>query len=369
MKMKIMLQGYLHNANFGDILSAYLFYDRCRKAGFDAVDFYQYKDLGIGPFCREQLGYTRKKNLRSCFGADAFVIISSGSFWNDSSRINDAQIRYKRFILPALIYRMLGKQVYALGVGGGPVDTLWLRKKMIRLLNSAKAVTFRDAQTKQIFSEYGVKNEVTVTADTMLILKKEMLNPFEEKEKLELEAKGRKKLLLHLPDGADENAYVADLILPALFRFLKEHPEYYLVISNDNIRKFGVEEQKQVERIRSALAEADMDFFDYKYHDCWQMCSLLNEMDCVITCKLHVGVVACALDKCVAAFPVHREKTDHFYHMINESARCVNVRALDAEKAYNQICKYHDKPVHIPEELRWKAEMNLSILDDIAAKC
>ena len=115
------------------------------------------------------------------------------------------------------------------------------------------------------------------------------------------------------------------------------------------------------------LADSGIEFYDYKYHDCWQMCSLINEMNCVVTLKLHVGVVGCALNKSVVSFPVHREKTDNFYQMIGESERCVNVRKLDSEKAYEQLCRFHDKPVYISDELRKKAEMNLSILDDIAA--
>lgn len=366
--MKIMLQGYLLDANFGDILSAKLFYDRCTNGGFSAVDFYQYKNYGIGKFCREQVGYSAEKRLLSCFCSDAFVIISGGSFWNDGNRVNDAKIRYRRFILPALIYQLLGKPVYVLGVGGGPVDTLWLRKKMVRLLNKAKKVTFRDSYTQKVFSEYEVKNDMVVTADTMLIIQKEMLDPFEEKDKLDLCANGRKKLLLHLPDGTQETSYVADLIVPGLIRFLEVHKEYYVVLSKDNIYDIGSGERKQIDRVRRALEDANIDFYDYNYHDCWQMCSLLSEMDCVITLKLHVGVVASALDKSVVAFPVHREKTDNFYQMIGESERCVNVRNLDIEKSYEQLCKFHDKPVQISDEIRQKAEMNLSILDDIAAE-
>lgn len=363
---RIMLQGYLHNANFGDILSACLFYKRCQEQGFAAIDFYQYKNFGIGSFCREQLGYTAKRSLLSCFASDVFVIISGGGFWNNKQISSDAKIRFKRFILPALIYQLLGKPVYVLGVGGGIVETLWLRKLMVHLLNRAKVVTFRDEHTRQVFSKYGVKNEMTVTADTMLVIQKDMLEPFEEENKLNQAAHARKKILLHIPDGGWENSCVADKVLPALVRFLQEHQEYYLVLSNDNIRNIGTEERKQIDCIRTTFIQADIDFYDYHYHDCWQMCSLIGEMDCVITSKLHVGVIACALDKSVVAFPVHREKTDNFYQMIGESDRCVNMKSLDAELAYQQIIKYHDKPVQISDELRQKAEQNLSVLDEIA---
>ena len=364
----IILQGYLHDANFGDILSGYLFYKRCQNAGFQKIDFFQFRNLGIGDFFRKQTGYTVKKNLLSCLKSDAFVIISGGSFWNDKRNPHDALVRFARFIFPALIYQLRHKPVYILGVGGGPVDTLWLRKKMIKVINKSKIVTFRDDSTKKIFDDYGVKKKTVVTADTMLTIRKEMLDPFEESEKLNKIAEGRKKILLHLPDGVNENSCVADKILPGLIQFLCEHKEYLLVISNDNKRELGEEEKYQNERIRILLKDAALNFYEYKYHDSWQMCSLINEMDCVITLKLHVGVVSCALGKSVVSFPVHREKTDNFYRMINQSERCINMRKLEKEMVYGQLCRFINQPVFISEELRTEAEKNLAALDQIIEK-
>lgn len=361
--MKIMLQGYLHDANFGDVLAGYLFYERCRQIGFEEIDFYQRKGVGIGEFCRQAYGYKTKKRFLSCFGADAFVIISGGSFWNDKNRAGDAKTRFRRFILPARIYQLLGKPVYVLGVGGGAVDTPWLRKSMVKLLNKAKVVTFRDAQTKEIFEAYGVTNEMTVTADTVLTLTADMPQPFEEKESLNRVANGRKKLLLHLHDGVVARKQTIAKVLPALITFLTEHKEYLLVLSNDNIKD---DIDQKTDEIYRALDEADIEFYEYRYHDCLQMCSLINEMDCVITPKLHVGAVACAFNKCVVSFPVHREKTNNFYQMVGESDRCLRMKELDEKKAYNQICKYHDRPVYISDEQRAMAEKNLAVLDGIA---
>ena len=363
-----MLQGYLFDANFGDMLSAYLFYKRCQDAGFEQVDFFQYKAYGIGQFCREQIGYTAKKSLLSCFFADALVIISGGSFWNDKSKPADAKVRFRRFVLPALFYQLLHKPVYVLGVGGGPVDTPWLRQKMVKMLNKAKVVTFRDEETKKIFDGYGVKETAVTTADTLLTINEFMLDKLQEKVELETAARGRKKLLLHIPDGTPGVTCVADVILPALIRFLHSHDDYLIVLSHDNIREKGEKEQRKIDQIRTTLTDAGIDYFDYDYHDCWQMCSLLAEMDCVITLKLHVGAIAAALGKSVVSFPIHREKTDYFYQMIGEYDRCVNVSLLDTETAYSQIQRFHDRPVRISDELRKKAEMNLSVLDEVARR-
>ena len=362
MVRKVMLQGYICNANFGDNLHASLFYDRCLKLGFEKVDFFQYKNYGIGDFCRKQIGYSTRLSLLSCFKSDAFVLISGGFLWNDEKNSKDAKIRYRRYILPALIFMFLGKPVYLLGVGGGPVDTLWLRKKFVKLINKAKVVTFRDEATKKQFEDYGVKNRMTVTADTILIINKNMLNPLKEATELYSFANGRKKLLLHIPDSKKSAGKLIDKILPALIRFLEEHKEFALVLTKDNIEP---KENTNEKKIHEILKKSNINFYDYKYNDCWQLCSLINEMDCVISLKLHVGVVACALDKSVIAFPVHREKTDNFYKMIDQSERCLNIKNLNVEKAYEQINKFHNIKVHISDELRQKAELNLLVLDDI----
>lgn len=365
--MKVMLLGCLHGANFGDTLFAHLFYERCRIAGFQEVDFFSYRYYGIGSFCRKELGYTVKKRTLESLRADALVLISGGFLWNDKNLIYDAKMRFRRYILPALLFLFLQKPVYILGVGGGPVDTIWLRKIMVGVLNRSAKIYFRDDETRTIFQAYGVKSRMETTADTALILKSEMLAFFEEKTTLDELAGERKRLLFHLPDGIWENKCVYEIIIPGLLQFLKGHPEYYLILSHDDIRSRGQEEKFFVEKIREQLSKAGIEFYEYKYHDCMQMCSLINEMDCIVTEKLHVGVVGCALDKCVVAFPCHREKTDNFYRSIGEPERCVNVRVLDIEKVKSQLEIYHNKPVHLSDELRARAEKNLSAVDDIAS--
>lgn len=364
--MRIMLQGYLNDANFGDILFAHLFYRRCLNAGFQSVDFWQYKSYGIGSFCRKELGYTTEKSFLACLKADALVLISGGFLWNDANRISDDKLRFRRYILPALLYQFLGKPVYILGAGGGPVDTLWLRRLMVRVLNKAKKVYFRDEATKQVFDDYGVKNTTEVTADTALVLRPEMLDAFEEHDRLEKAALGRKKLLLHIPNGKNGLQYIDELILPELISFLDEHKDYFTVLSCDNIWQMSQAEAQIIEKIKTALHDSHIDFYNYKYHDCWQMCSLINEMDCVVTMKLHVAVVGAVFSKSVISFPTHREKTENFFNMIGQEGRCVNVKNLNRNVVREQLTRFHDQPVHVPEEYRIKAEKNLSALDSIA---
>lgn len=361
----IMLTGYLQVPNFGDVLFAHLFYRKCKALGFEAVDFYQYKNIGIGEHCRKELGYYTEKSFLNCLKANAFVIISGGSLWDDGTSKENAKVRFLRFILPARLYQLMGKPVYVLGVGGGPVETPWLRRQIIAMLNKAAVIQFRDAATKTVYESYGVKNKMTVTADTALVITQDMLEPLKEKDVLDSFAKGRKKILLHLPDGTGAVRWLSERVVPGLIRFLAEHPEYAPVLSNDNIRKLGETEQAATAGILQQLKEAGIKYYYYSYHDSWQLCSLINEMDCIVTAKLHVGVVGCVLGKCVVSFPVHREKTQNFYAMIHESDRCVHMNNTTPESAYAQICAFHNKPVTISEEMATQAQKNLDVLEQI----
>lgn len=370
-KKCVMLQGYLHDANFGDNLFALLFYRKCLELDFKSVDFVQwkrasYRPFGIGDFCRKELGYTRKKNFLSCLLADAFVLISGGSLWDDASIIGGAKIRYLRFILPAKLYQLMHKPVYVLGVGGGPVDTPWLRKEIVKMLNKAKLVLFRDEETLKIFKEYGVTNKAMfATADTALVATQDMLDPLEEKSELDSIAAGRKKLLVHIPDGLRPCECLADIILPGLIEFLKKHSEYLVVISEDNLFNTSQKIKDVIARIKNTFTKAGIDTYSYKYHNCWQMSSLISEMDCIITEKLHVGVLGVALSKSVLSFPVHREKTLNFYKHMGLEERCIPIKLVTPNDVLRQIETFHDKPISISDELRQKAKQNLDALEKI----
>lgn len=370
-KKRVMLQGYLHNANFGDILFARLFYKKCLELDFKSIDFIQwkrvdYRQFGIGDFCRKELGYSHRKNFLSCLLADAFTFISGGFFWNDASNAEDAKTRFLRYILPAKLYQLMHKPVYVLGVGGGPVDTPWLRKEMVKMLNKAKLVLFRDEETLKIFKEYGVTNKAMfATADTALVVTRDMLDPLEEKEELDKIVAGRKKLFVHIPDGFQECKNLTDKIIPELIEFLKKHSEYLVVISNDNIRNMSENERNEIAKIKNSFTEAGLDTYQYNYHSCWQMCSLISEMDCIVTAKLHVGVLGIALGKSVLSFPVHREKTLNFYKHIGLEKRCIPIKLVSPNDVLRQMETFHDKPIVVSDELRQKAKQNLDALEEI----
>lgn len=350
------------------MLFADLFYQRCKALPFDAVDFWQSKQYGIGEFCRNELGYTKKKTALSCLMADAYVLISGGSLgddWHPTRR--SALRRFVRFVLPGRLFQMMGKPVYVLGVGGGPIDSLWLRKQTVKMLNQARVVMFREEETRRYFAEYGVTNDITVTTDTAQMITQDMLPPLKVQEELDQFSGGRKKLYVHLSENDFYNGEICKREIPGVIRFLQAHPEYVCVVSYDNVRMTDPQGSLRKLQAVSMLREQGLDVFLYDYSNTWQLCALLMQMDCVITHKLHIGIVGATLGKSVLSFPVHRSKTQRYYHQVGEESRCIHMKDLSPEIVYEQLETYHAKPVALPAWIRQEAEKNLSILKDISA--
>lgn len=360
----VLLQGFLAGSNFGDILIAHLFYSHCRALPFRDVDFLQFRDYGIGEFCRKEIGYSARKSFWNCLRHDAFILVSGGYLWDNHTFLTPRE-RFLWFFFIPMLYQWMGKPVYILGAGGGEVRTPWLRRAIVRVLNKSRVVYLRDAATKATFIRYGVGQHVEVTADTALAITPDMLPEFEQKAELDAQAGGRKKLFFHVFEANGGNRLICKNVMPALKEFLMSHKEYMLIMGADNTLAYHPEIQSVINDMRQQFVQDGIDLFDYTYHDCWQLCALLNESDCIVTSKLHVGVVGASLGKSVIAFPLHPEKTDHFYQMIGQSDRCCNMSKLTSVRAKEMIEQFHDVPIAVSDSLREKAQRNLNVINSL----
>lgn len=362
--MKVILHGYLHDTNFGDNLFAHLFYNKCKSLNLESVDFWQSKFYSIGDFCRNELGYTEHKSALSCLSADAFVLISGGSLGDDKTSQKAAIYRYLRFVLPIRLFQILRKPVYIIGVGGGPVEIKWLRWRMVKMLNKAKLIYFREEESKKYFESYGVKNKMVVTSDTAQVINADMLDELKEKKELDEFANGRKKLFVHLSENDKVNEMILKKVIPGVIKFWEKHPEYVVVTGFDNVRVVNPEERlKNLEAVKQLQQHGDV--FLYNYKSSWQLCSLLNEMDCVVTQKLHIGIISASLGKSVVSFPVHREKTQRYYRQIGEAERSIHMSQVNPDVVERQLEKFHGKKITLPESIIEKARQNLDILETV----
>lgn len=356
--MRVVIHGATNLSNFGDILFAKLFYERCIKNGFE-TDFYYDRNYGIGEFCRKELGYYRKCGVFGLVKSDAMIMMSGGYLGEDNKSISNTIKRYFRFILPAKIFLLTKKPLYIIGVGGGPLFSKFLQKTSIDVLNRAKVLIVRDQETRDYFQQYGCKNEITVTTDTAINICDYILPELFVSDTLKEIMKKNKIVLLHLVYGTRSDELIHKKIIPALIRFLDEHSEYQVIVSTDG------DPEKDVTKLVSYLAIPKDRVHAYKYYDCMQLCSLINEVDFVITMKLHVGIIASTLGKSVVSFPIHREKVGRFYDQIGEPNRSVNMLNCTPELVYDKIKEFYNVPIVLSDDLRNKAKLNLIAIDNI----
>lgn len=94
------------------------------------------------------------------------------------------------------------------------------------------------------------------------------------------------------------------------------------------------------------------------------MTALLNIVDCVLTCKLHVGVVASTLGASVIVAACHPEKTKRFYQQIGESQRCCSLDSTTGLEISEMLELYCDQKIHINHALIEEASKSWLYLEE-----
>ena len=345
--MRILIHGATNGSNFGDCLFAHVFYEALLE--FGDVDFLKKPRFGLCDYLAREI-----KNYKSSFkakDADCLVYMSGGYFGDTTNSWKEAVVRYFRYFSVAKHFIKNSKPIYVCGVGGGPVNNRFLRKRMIQILNYADFVSFRDQETADYFVQNGLTNKVFVTTDTALSIKGRALPQLSAEYESMLGEK--KNIFLHVYGDDNYNVELEEKILPALNRFLNEHlNEYRVFVGTDNLCRGKVSELNIFRRL-----EADK--IALEYYSTWDFCSLLGHMDSVITVKLHAGIVSALYNKSVLSFAKHVNKTIRFYKQIGYIERCKLLRDIDAEKAYDMMNRYMDERIHIKQEIIDQAKTNL----------
>ncbi len=354
--MKVMLHGAVNLSNYGDYLFAELFYKTLRNNGVDAV-FYTHPKYGISSFFKKHLGYepedcSFRDLVKTC---DAFVFFSGGYFTEPSKKVFLGETHHvHRYLYPASFFMKAGKPIYALGVGAGPFKDAAFSKKARTILNYATKITVRNEESLRYCEEFGIHNDITVTADTALVIREYLEKEKQDVPKFETED-GKKMLLFHI----DSNDYVTEklkeTVVPATIGFLKQHPEYQLYLAADGVKK-DWHYQRYEEMFR------DCNPIVLKYDDPWILTRQIERADLIVTTKLHVGIVGSALGRSVVSFPFISNKTPRFYRQIGEAERCMPLETITEEKAYRMLEGFKDQKITVPQELIDKARLNLELL-------
>ena len=363
--MNIYLHGALFNTNFGDIIFADIFYKKVIALnGEQNTYFFDSKLLKtpLSEFCKNVVGYNKKQTLKNLLKADLLIYISGGMFALLEKSWRRATMNFLKFAVVGLLFAIRKKKVLILGVGGGPVNNRVLLLTYRYIFNHAEIVTVRNEETKEYFKKCGVKKDMEVTSDTAQIIDQSMIPPLDTNIKIKIDSKfkNKRKLFLHINDDKTRDGEMSENIIPAVNEFLSVNNDWGVVISTDKVYNGDVRILRTVKALDKTI-----DIFIYPYNDPWQLCSLLNECDMVITAKLHVGIISAALGKSVVSFPHNKEKITRYYNQINESDRCIPLKDINPAQALDVLNQFCYKPINIDAAFREKAKINLKKIDEV----
>ncbi|WP_289216053.1 polysaccharide pyruvyl transferase family protein [Halobacillus campisalis] len=258
-----------------------------------------------------------------------------------------------------LYFILTKKKLMVIGVGGGPISNKFLRKMLTFILNKAKTVTVRDNETAEYYKKYGVNNQLTVTSDSAQIITPDVLPVLnKDVEKSILSTFENKKIIfLHINNYGDEFAEYQNTIIKSLNLFLKNHNDYGVIIGADVLTN------ETTEQLKTIKEKVNCDsIYVYNYQSPWQLCSLLNRVDVILTTKLHVGILGASFSKSVLAFPNHYEKVRRYYNQIGEEDRCLKLTEVTEDKILNLLENYHNERIILPESIVEKAKSNFEIM-------
>ncbi|MDX8289015.1 polysaccharide pyruvyl transferase family protein [Metabacillus indicus] len=356
---KVALHGSYYGDNFGDTLFVIHFLDWLKEndLGSEKAEIFL-------PFASERVRnlveVSEKKGIKSIIEANSLVFFGGGYLGEPPSNITIWSYRLIiRHLSIAFLAYLLKKPYIFIGVGAGPLSNKIARRLTVFLCNKSQKTIVRDQESKNYLLEYGVKEEkLKVTADSILTMEPKDVD-MNEKVKLlakyNLSSQDSRLIGVHLPVG-EKDINKLKLIINDLRKYCMGIPNYKLVIFND----FYKEDYNY-------LAESIIyDVFDndkvisIKYETPNELITLINELDIVITTKLHCGIVANCLGKHTISVSVH-SKTIRLYKQLGLSERNVALKDYETGILQDMLLTYqHDinNTSNIPNPIRELAYEN-----------
>lgn len=357
---KVLIVGATFNSNFGDLLFSHLFYNKCKEVGFKRVSFWQWPKHVLCDFVRDELDYHEKISIWQALRYDALILQSGGMIGEPFYSQYTTKLRFLRFVLPCFVYTLLRKPVYVLGAGGRPIYAGWLRRMMVFTFNHAKYIAVRDQETHDYYKNIGVKNTIHVTTDTTQLITPQRLPELIVDSELEDYIANHKLLLLQFSYNKRDDEIVVDKLVPAINSFLNEHPEYRVILTTDKETEFNaLGSSKTLYAILPERVKI------YNYHNSWQLATLINRMNVVITTTLHVGIIGASLGKSVLPIQFYYDKAIRYYRQIKEEGRCQPIKKITSQEVFTLLQTYYDKPIELPPHIRELAESNLNKIEEI----
>lgn len=343
---KILLHGATNcnSSNYGDYLYGELVYDYLKSKGFE-VDFYQPSEF----FKKNLENYENKKVNKK--EADLIVYIPGGYFGEGhNAKFKENLVQFLRF-MPLGIWASYRKTpMIVLGIGAGPINNILMKFGIKRICNNSSFVTTRDNTSFKALKKLCPKANIIECGDVII---SKNTKKTETKQIQEIMNMKKKIILVHY----NHDKYALERFSECLNDFVKNNNDYLVVVASDSILEY---DNEYYELFKQRFQHDSVHFI---YEDPHEMTALLEKVNIVLTCKLHVGVVASLYGKSVIAAACHPGKTKRFYKQINQSDRCVSLYESNNEQLVGLLDRYKDKKINIDDKITCNARKSWEILE------
>lgn len=353
MTLKILLHGATNwqSSNYGDFIYGKLIYNYLKNKGYE-VSFYQ-------PSKFFQTGIDKYAQLVNKKNADIVIYIPGGYFGEGhNARMRDNAIQFLRFMPLGLwaSYNMVPMAI--VGIGAGPNHNFFMNRAIKRICDSSYFISVRDKESYCALKNISPKANIIESGDLIITKPLDIISKSVVIEDIIHKTQNKKILLVHYNYTKNALFKFAHVIK----KFLNNHLDYTIVVAYDSIYYNSIEYFNEFKK----TVEHECIYFDYNNAD--ELTTLIKIADVVVTCKLHLGVVACLFNKSVIVAACHPEKTARFYNQIGESSRCVSLDAASEDDILYLLESYYDKKININEAIKSKANLSWNLLDDFLSR-
>lgn len=318
--MVIYIHGSFMNDNFGDYLIFNKLEEEIKNIAPQSSTIYANLDRSYNKYNKVEVENIYKAIRK----ADMIVLAGGGYLGEPDYRKWYWSINFlKEHAMPFIYIMLSGKRYAILGTGVGPVSCMLPRKIIKKIIDRASLVSVRDIESKQYIEKWGIKRVINVIPDWVMAYDKKKLVCTENSTIYLLNKKrdeGYTIVLIHIT--TIRNAKSRNIIFQCLNKFIENRKNIFFVVSPDQGNK------KQYQRACNNAKLLPKEITEIiSYNNPWDLSSIINTVDVVITDKLHVGVVATRLYKKVISVPAH-SKTKRFHKQVNNS-NCILLDELN----------------------------------------
>lgn len=347
----ILLHGATNcgSSNYGDYIYGELIYDYLRDRGINTKFFQPSIFFKENLIDYEKMKDINRKNL------NGIIYIPGGYFGEGhNARFRDNVIQFLRFLPLGLWASYFKIPIAVVGVGAGPNKCRFMNWGIKRICKKAQLVIVRDKESYISLKRLWPKANIVESFDMIVTKQYERKELTTQIEEILKQAQGKRILLVHYNHSIE----ALEKFVEAVKIFLSKNQDYFVVVTSDTMMDF---EKEYYQKFKKKLCEKSACFC---YKDPKELTTLLNYIDVVLTCKLHVGVVAATLHKSVIAVACHPEKTKRFYEAIDEGERCISLFDSTSQDILQALEILHSKNINIPAKIVDKANISWTMIDE-----